>query len=224
MISRLLLCSILLTAAAGNTSASALSDRWDALYGDEITFDVYRKGRKVGAYSTTFKARDNLLSVDIAMQLEIPILFGWTYDYSYKARELWQNENMISLDVSVNDNGDVKTLSAENVRQKLMVIQQDEKKIIDLPLLPTHHYNADVLDDTRVFNTLTGSENTVVITREGEDTLVFDSQTIETEKFRYSGDLNDTIVWYDSDNRWVKMVFPGTDGALIELRCTSCTR
>ena len=206
-----------------NALASSVSARWDELYGSEITFDVYRKGKKVGEYSTSFTSNDKLLNVDISMKLEIPILFGWTYDYSYTARELWQDQEILSLDVSVNDNGDMKRLSAENIDQTLTGQIEGEKISATLPLLPTHHYNADVLNDSRVFNTLTGQENNVKIIREGKDTIDIAGRSTQVKKFRYSGDLNDTTVWYDDKNRWVKLAFPGTDGTLIELRCTSCT-
>ena len=224
MIGRLTLMTLLALVSSTASVATDLSSRWEALYGKELTFDVYRKGRKVGSYSTAFESRDQLLSVDIKMELEIPILFGWTYDYSYKARELWLGNDILSLNVSVNDNGDVKTLSAEKIDNKLSGILNDETLSVALPLLPTHHYNADVLDDKRVFNTLTGRENAVVIVREGSDVVDTANGTIEADKFRYSGDLKDTTVWYDKNNRWVKMSFPGTDGTLIELRCTSCEK
>lgn len=205
-----------------NTASGTSFDTWISMYGTKIEFDVYRKNRKVGTYLTQFDMRDGNLCVDITMRLEIPIFLGWTYDYNYAASEVWRDGKLFELNVEVNDNGDTSSLSAKNIDDELRGNYMDQPVSVKLPILATHHYNADVLDDKRVFNTLTGKENNVDIIKKSADVLSMNGRWIKAHKYLYQGDLEDTQVWYDDKNRWVKMEFLGSDGTPIELRCKTC--
>ena len=206
-----------------STSVFGSGDRdWPALYGDEIHFDVFRKGERIGDYTTRFTETGGALQVDVRMTLSIPILFGWHYDYRYTATEVWRAGELARLEVEIDDDGDPTRLSAESENGVLRGSFNQDSVTVATPILPTHHYNADVLGDSRVFNTLTGKENSIEVIDQGDDVIVSEQGTLQARRYSYTGDLTDTEVWYDREERWVKMVFLGSDGVPIELRCLRC--
>ncbi|MEM7209094.1 MAG: DUF6134 family protein [Pseudomonadota bacterium] len=207
-------------------SLASSFDRWFGLYGEQITFDVYRKDEDVGTYVVRFSERGTDFLVEVEMNLEIPILLGWTYDYQYSASEVWQDDSLNRLDVLINDNGDTASFVAKNIdselRPEAVSDAFEESAPAKLPIILTHHYNVDVLDKNRVFNTLTARENLVEIIEVESSTMKIDGADRAVRQFDYLGELTDTSVWYDDKGRWVKMIFLGTDGTPIELRCTRC--
>ncbi len=86
----------------------------------------------------------------------------------------------------------------------------------------THHYNASVLDNKSVFNTITGRENIVNVSLTNTGFIELNGTQVEAHQYRYSGDLEGTTVWYDSEGRMLQMHFPSNDGTIIQLRCTRC--
>ena len=91
------------------------------------------------------------------------------------------------------------------------------------PLFPTNHWNAGVLGQTRVLNTLTGKINNVSILSKGIETVSTENGPIKATRYVYSGDL-DNEVWYDDLGRWVKMRFKASDGSTINYVCKSCQK
>jgi len=54
----------------------------------------------------------------------------------------------------------------------------------------------------------------VVIDRVGNETLQDNNTSINANRYRYTGDIQ-ADVWYDDENRWVKLEFKGEDGNVI---------
>ena len=90
-----------------------------------------------------------------------------------------------------------------------------------MPLFPTNHWNANVVNERVVLNTLTGELNRVEIISRGVETLKSRHGEIKGQRYSYTGDL-DTEVWYDQKGRWVGMEFKGKDGSIITYVCQQC--
>ena len=75
-----------------------------------------------------------------------------------------------------------------------------------------------VLSSDKLFNTLTGKTNTIVLQDLGTDKLTINNDAIEAKHYRLAGKLK-TDVWYDNIGRWVQLRFNGEDGSVIEYRC-----
>ena len=209
---------ILVFALLPYANANRVGEKWLSLYGDKIGFDVYRKGKKVGVYTTTFRQQDDEFFVDVSMQLKIKLFLGWHYRYQYDAQEIWRDGDLALLEANVNKNGKQTTFRVEKDLDQLVGQYRDEPVNVPLPILPTHHYDASVLNAKRVLNTLTGSENVVDIVKVSTQRLSLGGKTIQAKQYRYEGELHDTWVWYDDKDRWVKMTFLGSDGVPITLQ------
>lgn len=195
-----------------------------SLYGDEIRFEVLRNGNAVGAHVTRFLPDGERLQVTSELTIEINFLIFTAYRFEYGSTDLWCGDQLVSLESWRNDNGEKHFVRADRDGEVVRVSNGDRDITAPGDIMPTNHWNAAVLTRDRVLNTLTGGVNTVEITPLGrEPVMLADGQTIDAERFRYSGGIQ-ADVWYDADGRWVGLRFEGRDGSEILYRCQTCDR
>jgi hypothetical protein len=125
------------------------------------------------------------------------------------------------LKASVNDNGEFFSLAAHRDQDRISIRNPDGINTTNAPLIPTNHWNAAVLSQSRVLNTLTGDINNVRITAQTREQVETEQGPVLATHYVYSGDL-ETEVWYDAKGRWVKMRFTASDGSTIDYRCRRC--
>ena len=200
------------------TVEQALS-HWRSLYGEQILFDVHRNGDPVGQYLTRFVRDGNKLRVDARMDLQLSWLF-WDYHYRYRASEWWWQGRLDRLESQIDDNGELTQFRFTGDGERL--VSSDPKLTIPLPLLASHHYNADIRQQRQVLNTLTGQVNQIELEHLGHERLLIGSVEVPAQRYRYQGELRDTEVWYDAHGRWLSLRFFDQRGATIEFRCRQC--
>lgn len=197
------------------------------LYGEEILFDVYRKGEQVGQHSTRFRDTGAGIAVDSDFSLAVTF-FGITfYRFAYSCQSLWTDGMLRRMTATVNDDGDNSAMEVVAEGDVLTIrttakVAAPESYSTPLPLYPTNHWNVGVLTQDRVLNTLTGRVNEVTITPMGREAVESAQGPIMATRYAYSGELEKTDVWYDDDGRWVKMRFAARDGSMVEYVCRSC--
>ncbi|HEY9136141.1 MAG TPA: DUF6134 family protein [Pseudomonadales bacterium] len=195
---------------------------WQALYGDEIRFLIYRNDKVIGDYTTRFEKSEGRTEVHAQMNLRIKFLWLINYTYEYKSTERWQGNTMESLTVNINDNGSTTTLNIKNIDGVLVGSGPSGDIAAALPIPTTHHYNADVVNWNKVLNTISGKENQVDIKLLGQESVKTSQGETLASRYRYTGQLRDTDVWYDTKGRWVKLKFKGKDGVPLEFICDNC--
>lgn len=207
----------------GGTSIAAEPGGADALalYGDEIRFDVLRDGAEAGYHTVRFAQTDGGLRVTSMFELEARILFLTAYRYVYRSDALWREGRLARLDVDIDDDGTPVSIDAVGEDDRLSFSGPEGRFEADAGLLPTNHWNAEVLGRDRVLNTLTGRVNRVRILPAGEELVDTERGRVPATRYRYTGDL-DTEVWYDRRGRWVKMHFEARDGSTVEYVCRRC--
>ncbi|MDP4797154.1 MAG: DUF6134 family protein [Rhodospirillales bacterium] len=192
-----------------------------SLYGSEIYFDVYRNSEKVGYHRVSFKKAGANLSVDVTFMLKINVLLFTAYKYHYQSRSEWHDGLLQQLQVSVDDDGKLFRMEASRLGDSIRVENGSSHYHVPAPILPTDHWNAAVLGDSRVLNTLTGVVNAVHINKLGRTEVTTEAGPVSATHYAYTGDLH-TEVWYDDAGRWVKMRFKGKDGSSIDYHCRRC--
>ena len=192
-----------------------------SLYGEEIHFDVYREGKKVGFHRVRFSGGGRDVAVHSDFRLQIDVLFLTVFRYAYLSEGRWRQGRLDRLNVTLDDDGKRSAIDAVRVGDRLKVEYDGGTYTAALPIFPTNHWNAGVLAQDRVLNTLTGRLNNVRIEPAGRETVATERGDIVATRFVYSGDLA-TEVWYDDIGRWVKMRFNGRDGSPIEYACRRC--
>ena len=207
-------------ALAGNTNGNDFNPI--ALYGGGIDFDVIRNGENIGAHSVRFTAETEGLSVHCRVDMKINFLAIFNYRYTYESKSVWIGPKFKMLKATVNDDGKISSMLATQSGSGIHVRVQDKSYKIKGPIIPTDHWNSDVLLQTRVLNTLTGNINNVGLVDNGSEKVSTEEGIIPATRYTYTGDLVDTDVWYDNAGRWVKLRFLGSDGTPIDYICRRC--
>ena len=192
-----------------------------ALYGNEIVFDVWREGEKVGNHTVRFRSDDGDIVVDTAFDLEISFLFLTAYEYRYRSNARWREGKLSELHATTDDNGEASEVRVSRRHDGLVVEGDESIQLTAANTFPTNHWNPGVLGADTVINTISGRVNGVRILPKGQEAIDTPHGTIEATRFAYTGDLK-TEVWYDDQGRWVKMRFEAKDGSVIEYRCQIC--
>lgn len=187
----------------------------------DVLFEVKRNGKPVGRHSITFRGDEADMSVEVRFEIAIPILFFATYEYLYKSSARWQDGELISLQATTDDDGDVTNVVAVSQGDAIMVTGPEGEVSVGRPLFPTNHWNPDVLGQDRVLNTITGEIDQVSISEVGVEEISTERGTIEATRYAYGGDLM-TEVLYDAERNWVGMEFEAKDGSTISYRCLRC--
>ena len=125
------------------------------------------------------------------------------------------------ISVIVDDDGEPFSLKGRQEAGEFVIESSKKKFKTPSPLFPTNHWNANVVKEKVVLNTLTGELNKVEIIARGAETLRSRHGEIKSQRYSYTGDL-DTEVWYDQKGRWVGMEFKGKDGSIITYVCQQC--
>jgi hypothetical protein len=191
------------------------------LYGDKIAFDVFRGDERVGTQTVRFSRAGEDLIVSSRFEIKIDILFFTVYRFLYQSDAIWRDGNLRELNVEVDDNSEVFWLKAKRHSGVTDIRSTFSNASYEGNLYPTNHWNARVLQETRVLNTLTGLVNSVRIDARDREVVQTERGKIEATRFSYSGDL-ETEVWYDDRGRWVKMRFDSRDGTKIDYVCRHC--
>ena len=191
-------------------------------YNNKIGFDVVRNGEVVGQHVTTFLQDGSDLTVESKMNLKITLLGITVYSFDYMSLEKWSDGVLSSLDVDVEDGADQFKISSLLNSEGLTIISPSGTITARGPIISTNHWNADIVMQSRVLNTLTGKINHVKLISKGEERISIKDGYIMATRYDYSGELTDTSVWYDSHGRWSKLEFKARDGSTVEYICNTC--
>ncbi len=203
------------------TAGDALAEFVATTYGPRIAFDVLRNGKPVGEHVTEFRHDSRGLEVESRMQLGISIAFIKIYEFAYRSRSLWCGQQLLALEATTSDGGDVTTTTARLESGSLVVTNADREQRGSAGLLASEHWNPRVLQHSAVLNTITGQINTVSIGAcEGPSALVT-ARVPGARCYQYRGDL-EARAWYDDRGRWVGLAFAGRDGSEIVYVCRDC--
>jgi hypothetical protein len=211
-----------LAAAGGSACAADTPPDPLALYGGEMVFTVWRSGSEIGQHRVTFARDGDSLRVRSLFDIAVKFLGVTVYRFKYEAQEVWRDGRLAELVSTIDDNGKPSSVQAKEEEDgKLAVIGPDSRETVEGPILPSSHWNAQVIDASRVLNTLNGKIDQVKLVPLGVETVPVGAASREATHYRYTGALNPES-WYDAEGHWLKLRFPGKDGTLIDYVCVRC--
>jgi hypothetical protein len=210
--------SIALLAIQPAYSEPKLTDGYD----NKIGFDVVRDGEVVGQHVTAFSHEGLNLIVESKMNLEITFLSVPVYTFDYRSLEKWSDGVLSYLEVDIKDGADQIKISSLRNTEGLTIIAPSGTFRVRGPIISTNHWNADVVRQSRVINTLTGKINQVKFSNRGEERIPVKGGYVLATRYDYLGELTDTSAWYDAMGRWSKLEFKARDGSTVEYICNTC--
>jgi hypothetical protein len=183
--------------------------------GKSLTFDVSRKGSKIGTHMLTFDQDADNLTVQVNVELKVGVGPIVLFRYKHHATEVWKNGQLISLNTETNDDGTPNKVTGirtpegfkvEGTKAKLYIAPEDA--------LPATHWNHKQLDGPWI-NTQDGRLLHPKITPMGGEMIpVASGSKIPAKHFSLTGDAV-LETYYDDASNWVGLNFKAGDGSVI---------
>lgn len=212
-LSFLVLSISLLTSGYAHSKNFSASDA-AKLYPSETTYSIIRKGKNIGKHSLIVNTLDDRIDVSIDSNITVRVLKIPVFKFRYVSKELWVDDQLISVDSTTKTNNDVENASLQNIDHQSLLTYNDKQATTELIQQASNHWNISAVEKTRLFNTIKGVKSDVSVKFVGNEALDINGTTLDTKHYVYSGDII-AQTWYDKNNRWVKLAFLGSDGNQI---------
>ncbi len=186
----------------------------------EYNYRILREGAPIGEHRVVMQRDDEGLEVRADTVMDIRFLGFSVYRFRYQAEEVWDRSGLKRLFIKLDDDGEKRRIDGERRGSDFhWRVDGGAASSVAMPVYPTNHWNAEVLRQNRVLNTLTGKINSIAVAPlEQADTP---AGLAEPSAFQYQGELQ-LESWYDENGRWLGMRFRGSDGSTIEYLCSDC--
>ncbi len=192
----------------GSTAGTAVRlPVWTPKDGDEIMFQVLRKGQPFGTHTVSFDiAPDGTLKATTGVRLKAGLGPITLFHYALTATETWQDGQLVALDGVVNDNGKDGSVSAARIGKALDVTGTEYTGEVPFGILPSSHWNIAQTQARQLLSTEDGEVIKVEVLDNGPDTVRVGGRTVEAHHFTMDSAI-DVDLWYDAQGRWVKLAF-----------------
>jgi hypothetical protein len=145
----LLLCVPLLGVSVFASTVAFAAD------GRSLVFDLMRKGKKVGSHIIRFVQKDDVLTVDIAIDIKGKILII-PFSYVHKNREVWRGDALQSLESKTLINKTAHNLDVQANSGGYDVIYDDKSSRIEGDIKTTSYWHPATATQARLLNSQNG--------------------------------------------------------------------
>lgn len=185
--------------------AAAAADLADLLplYGDQVEYHVTRNGEPAGSHRLNFSGTPAQLTVIAQTRATMSIWGLFEVPFIYDSQAVWKNGTLVSLSSFFRQTGEGQHFWLRKDNGGYLSSQGEHPAAA---LFPTNHWNAAVLRQDTLFNTLNGNFARVTIRPLAEETLILGKQTVTARRYEVTGDLNISL-WYDEDGKWLQLQF-----------------
>jgi hypothetical protein len=191
----------------------------------KIVFEILRGGQSFGMHSLQFtELTDGKTQVDIDINMRFAIGPLTLFRYQHNNTEIWDDDRILSVSSTTNDDGDDYSLEAvwdENILRAATAEQTFEAP---KNIYSTSYWNKIALNGTQLLNTQKGTIEDIKVTKAGQADLFFDWGTVRADIY----DI-DTVVpiraYYDSITKeWVSLSFTARGSEVTYRRLTPISK
>jgi hypothetical protein len=182
----------------------------------KLEFTVIRGGDEIGTHQISMTtSQQGRTQVDIATEVAVKLAFITVYNFDHEGHEVWENGKLVSYQSKTDDDGTDKALNARIDGNNLMVEGSARKAAVVQSIIPASLWNLATVTQTKLLNTLDGSEMAIAVKKMGEESLDIRGGKVAAQHYALTGDL-EREVWYDPHGQLVKVRFLGSDGSEIQ--------
>ena len=179
-----------------------------------LNFAVTRNGEQIGSTTVRLQRNGDQIIAETATTVQVKIAFVTVYRYEQRLTERWVGGRLAALSAVTDDNGSIHRVSATRTGERLSVNADGKISQVDPAMIPATLWNAALVRMTAALNTKDGSVMPVSVVDRGKERLVVQGRALTAH--RYS--IRTTIpqeVWYDEQQRLLKVELRGSDGSTI---------
>lgn len=180
---------------------------WQPEDGDQIVFNVLRKGKEFGTHKVIFDVESNdSFTARSDVQLKAGLGPITVFKYELDATETWKNGTLVALEGRTNDDGDDEFVEAGVDGKNLAIEGSAYSGNAPIGIIPSSHWNIQQAFSRQILSTETGELLDTNVEKIGRDTLTIGGEEVEATHYRLQSDLT-VDLWYDDQSRWVKLGF-----------------
>ena len=175
-------------------------------------FNVYRNDSKIGYHKLNFTKNEDFIESKINIEFKVSFLGLTLYEYSHQNIELWRDNSLFQLNTKTNKNGEILDCNYKRINDSYQVNGSFGKRLLQTSPVPTSYWNKKIVENNLVnaLNTQDCSDLYFTVSYIGQDLIYNDSLLADHFKLigkESSGENVDIDLWYDQEDRWVKMIF-----------------
>lgn len=179
-----------------------------------LKFAVTRNGDQIGSTTVKLQRNGDQTIAETATTVQVKIAFITVYRYEQRLTERWVGGKLDALSAVTDDNGSMHRVSASRTGDKLSVDADGKVSQVDAAMIPANLWNAALVRMRAALDPKDGSVMPVSVVDRGKEQLVVQGRALTAH--RYS--IKTTIpqeVWYDEQQRLLKVELRGSDGSMI---------
>jgi hypothetical protein len=185
--------------------------------GDDATtmnFAVMRNGDPIGTSTVRLQRNGPQTVAEVETRVQVKVAFITAYRYEQFETQQWLDGKLVALTSTTNENGTVYRVNAMRNGDKLVVEANGTVHEVAADVIPASLWNAELVRQTIALNTKNGSVMPISVVDHGKKQL--ELQGRKTTARHYS--IKTTFpqdVWYDEEERLLKVELRGRDGSKI---------
>jgi photosystem II stability/assembly factor-like uncharacterized protein len=177
------------------------------------SFSVIRNGERIGSSTVHVQRHSDETTVETASEIRVTIAYFTVYHFAKQQTERWVAGDLAGLSAVTDDNGKVTRLTATRSGDLLSVNVDGRLAQIEA-LPPANLWDPSVLRLTRALDTTDGTITPVTVTDRGKEQIVVRGRSMMAHRYAVRT-TSAQDVWYDEQQRLVKVELHGRDGSTI---------
>lgn len=182
--------------------------------GSPTVFTAYRNGSRLGFHRIDFSRDGDRLIADIEIAFDVKLAFIPVYRYRHRNREVWQADQLISLETETDDNGTDHKVTAFRKEGRLFVDGSEGRLDLSGDTQTTSYWNEASIERGQWIDTQSGKLVRSAVTKKPPEPVLVEGRNLEAARYDLDGDITCSL-WY-ADGRWVKLHFVTEDDSEIE--------
>jgi hypothetical protein len=178
-------------------------------------FRVMLDDTPIGYHKVNVNRMENTKTVHTRANFDVRILFIPVYSYKHETRERWEDNCLVDISSTTDDNGDNYFISSMQKEQRLAVETRNGTTSLDGCVRTFAYWDVNLLKNQRLLNTQTGEYEPVSVTDMGTGLLSIDDEQIEARHFRLMADDMTIDLWYTKDMHWLALESVTESGAVL---------
>ena len=178
-------------------------------------FRVMLDDTPIGYHKVNINRTDNIKTVHTRADFDVRILFIPVYSYEHETRERWEDNCLVDISSTTDDNGDNYFISSMQQDERLAVETRNGTTSLGGCVRTFAYWDVDLLNSQRLLNTQTGEYEPVSVTDMGTGLLKIDDEQIEALHFRLVAEDLTIDLWYTKDMHWLALESVTESGAVL---------
>ena len=209
----LFLLSLSINAYAFNENCINSKEFPFCIYKDsKLDFIILRNEKEVGWHKVIFEKTSDGFNAITTAYIKARYLLFLDYIFIYSAKSNWVNNQLISHEVKIDDDGDEYNISIHKITEDLLEITDQDNKTITISrnnVLPSEHWHPYEVKYKTMINTLNGEVIDTKVSKVNNNTWFVDGEV------KY-------YINYDNEGKWTGLKFNADEDTVIEYICTNC--